>query len=97
MAKEDYDGKLLVRAELVTQWEEIEDLIRSMRAYFDPEEISFFLDWEVSSHSLEDYTRIKLDIYLKELCQSLKGKVVKRQDLEESMMSEGEITCNKRV
>ncbi len=97
MVREDYDGKMLQRAVLVTQREEIEDLVRSLRTYFDQAEIQYFMNTPQQNHSVHHYLEIKRHCLLREACSRIQGKIIKKQDLEASVMSEGEVASNVQV
>lgn len=96
MASEDYDGKLVSRAELVARREDIENWISGIKSYFEPEEMKFFLG-EESQKKYEEYEQLKIRLLLKDISISLQGLLIKEVDLNSSMMSEQTHSSNSKA
>jgi len=60
-----------------------------LKDHFDEEEIDFMNN---SSLKFEDYSKVKLFAYFKQICHCLKTNLEKKEDLESSLMTIGEAT-----
>ena len=74
----------------------MEDLVESLSSYYDQEEINYFLEKDESSQNIDEYLKLKIDCFLREIVTSLKSRIEKDEDMKslssmtESMMNSGD-------